>query len=67
MSSLISLIRQSNWFVQLQSNIAGERANRRKGRAHLLLVSSTPGHPDGALGVVTLEGTTRPLATLTQY
>lgn len=27
-----------------------------EGRAHLLLVSETPGKPGGVLGVVTLEG-----------
>lgn len=31
--------------------------NSQTGRAHLLLVSRTPGKAGGALGVVTLEGT----------
>lgn len=26
------------------------------GRAHLLLISRTPGKPGGAIGVITLEG-----------
>lgn len=26
------------------------------GRAHLLLISGTPGKPGGAMGIITLEG-----------
>jgi hypothetical protein len=37
------------------------------GRAHLLLISRTPGKAGGAMGVVTLEGTIKPLLALVTW
>jgi hypothetical protein len=57
--------------IPYKGGVAAADVNSQTGRAHLLLVSRTPGKAGGALGVVTLEGTCVnilvPFVALTNY
>lgn len=43
-------------FLFDDQNCPDVETNSETGRAHLLLISRTPGKPGGALGIITLEG-----------
>lgn len=50
--------------IRMSGNCIHNTSSSQTGRAHLLLISTTPGRSGGAIGVITLEGTLLSLTLL---